>query len=115
MTKGEKSETLCWTCRRGPRSECAWFARHKPVPGWTAERRDVLMQTSVYRRGQLVNCNKREESYRVIDCPLYLEDKREPPPPKWDGPYWDAPVCMECYSRKACMEVKGTCNRRARS
>lgn len=54
------------------------------------------------------------KSYRVADCPLYLEDARETPPPKWDGPYWDAPVCMECYSRKTCMEVKGTCNRRAK-
>lgn len=54
------------------------------------------------------------ESYRVIGCPLYLEDRRDPERQKWDGPYWDAPVCMECYSREICMEVKGTCNRRAR-
>lgn len=109
----EPKDTLCWTCQLGPRSECPWFARHKPVPGWTAVRRDVLMQTSIC--GGKRKVRKYEESYRVEDCPLYLEDEREAPPPKWDGPYWDAPVCMECYSREICMRTKSTCNLRVNS
>lgn len=111
-TRKQHGETKCWTCQRGPRSECAWFAWHKPVPGWTAERSDVLIQTKVTTHRKYRHY---EESYHVIDCPLYLKDDRmEPERPKWDGPYWDAPVCMECYSRQICMEVKGTCNRRAK-
>lgn len=103
-------ETKCWTCQRGPRSGCAWFAEHKPVPGWKAVRRDVLAHE--YRRGR--STPKYEESYRVYDCPLYLEDEERPKHKKWDGPYWDAPVCMECYSREICMRTKSTCNRRAK-
>lgn len=72
------------------------------------------MQTTVHKHGKTRNYQKYEESYRVIDCPLYQEDRSEPECQKWDGPYWDAPVCMECYSRKVCMELKGTCNRRAK-
>lgn len=102
----DRIETICWTCQRGPRSGCAWFARHKPVPGWTAVRRDVLVWDG--------RAYTPSESYRVAACPLYLEDRREQPQPKWDGPYWDAPVCRGCYLRKVCMEVKGTCNRRAK-
>lgn len=71
-----------------------------------------MMQTSTHKRGKFWYYKRYEESYRVIDCPLYLEDRKEPPPPKWDGPYWDAPVCRGCYSCKVCMEVKGTCNKR---
>lgn len=111
-TDPKKSETLCWTCRRPvsePDTQCSWFSRHEPVPGWTAERRDVLMSCGSKTTGRSI-----AESYRVSTCPLYLEDRKEPPPPKWDGPYWDAPVCRGCYSRKVCMEVKGTCNKRAK-
>lgn len=110
----EPKETKCWTCQRGPRSGCPWFADHKPVPGWTAARRDVLMQTTVHKHGKTRNYQKYEESYRVIDCPLYQEDRSEPECQKWDGPYWDAPVCMECYSREICMRTKSTCNMRAK-
>ena len=99
-------ETICWTCKRGPRSECPWFAEHKPVPGWMAERRDVLvLDGRVYTPS---------ESYRVSACPLYMEDRKEPKPLKWDGPYYDAPVCKSCWSRRVCMEMNGTCNRRAK-
>lgn len=105
----EPKETKCWTCQRGPRSECAWFARHKPVPGWTEERRDVMIQTSTHKRGKFRYYKHYEESYRVVDCPLYLEDRREPERLKWDGP-----VCMECWSRRVCMETHATCNRRAK-
>ena len=72
------------------------------------------MQSSVYRNGRTVSYNKREESYRVIKCPLYLEDEEGPKVKKWDGPYWDAPVCVGCYSRRICQRTRSTCNRRAK-
>lgn len=56
MTKFEKSDTLCWTCQRSggpPETQCPWFLRHRPVPGWRAVRRDVMMQTSTHKRGKL--------------------------------------------------------------
>lgn len=113
MSTEQSCETKCWTCQRGPRSGCSWFASHEPVPGWKAERRDVLVQSSTEKRGKRRNFRHYAESYLVIDCPLYLEDERqEKPPVHWDGPYWDAPVCMACYSRAVCMRTKGTCNRR---
>lgn len=107
MDKCRNGETICWTCRRSTNSGCPWSARFQPVPGWTAERRDILS----YDGEKYIPT----ESYRVSVCPLYLEDRREPKCPKWDGPYWDAPLCRACWSRRICMETHGTCNGMARS
>lgn len=68
-------ETLCWHCRnaaaeprrRGP--GCSWSRKeHAPVPGWTAERRDVQIQKDSRRR-----VNGDLESYRVLACPEFEE------------------------------------------
>lgn len=114
MSTEQICETKCWTCQRGPRSECSWFARHEPVPGWQAVRRDVLVKTTVGPTGKRKHLRKRLESYLVVDCPLYLENEKKEKPKRWDGPYWDAPVCLGCYSREICMRTKGTCSRRAK-
>lgn len=78
-TRKQHGETKCCTCQRGPRSECAWFAWHKPVHGWTAKRSDVLTQTKVTTHGKYWYYRHYEESYHVIDCPLYLKDDRMEP------------------------------------
>lgn len=76
--RGKRRATLCWTCSQGPRSGCPWFAEHRPVPGWTAERRDIPIQLWDGRRQV---CEK-AESYRVKACPLYRPD---PPRRKRNG------------------------------
>lgn len=68
------SKTICWTCQQGPRSGCPWFAEHKPVPGWTAERRDVTQQRWDGRQNSLFTV----KSYCVSACPLYLPDPPRP-------------------------------------
>ena len=50
-------ETLCWSRKE-----------HAPVPGWTAERRDVQIQKDSRRR-----VNGDLESYRVLACPEFEE------------------------------------------
>lgn len=66
-----RGETLCWDCRQGPRSGCSWFAEHRPVPGWTAERRDVAVTAIPDGRRD----TRLEESYLVRRCPLYRRDR----------------------------------------
>ena len=66
--------TLCWHCRNAvPNPEtgagCSWSRKeHAPVPGWTAERRDVQIQKDSRRR-----VNGDLESYRVLACPEFEE------------------------------------------
>lgn len=69
-------ETICWTCKKAC-GGCDWSrsgsaAGHnrkvRPVEGWTALRRDV---------GEFNGSRMRMvESYIVIECPLYEEEKR---------------------------------------
>lgn len=65
--KRKVGETLCWSCARaaGAGGVCPWAARLKPVPGWEAQ------PTKIYENGAA------EDSYCVLDCPLYLEEDRE--------------------------------------
>lgn len=103
------SETICWTCQRGPRSERSWFAEHRPVPGWTAERREIQM--TAYTGGK--RYERPTVSYLIRKCPLYQPD----PPRKeedWTGPYYEAPVCMGRWSRRICLNRGSVCNERAR-
>ena len=67
-------ETKCWDCARAC-GLCPWseYKRQRPVPGWTAKRRDVKMQGTWC--GRLVT--RRVESYLVLDCPLFVESVRE--------------------------------------
>ena len=44
-------ETLCFSCSRATKSECAWSERGEPVNGWKAK--------------------PTHAGYRVIECPLY--------------------------------------------
>lgn len=62
-----KKETLCWKCAKAC-GGCSWSSKaHKPVDGWTAERRDVPVQ------------NKPEplESYIVESCPEFVSDGKK--------------------------------------
>lgn len=99
-------ESICWTCKNAVNSRCSWSANYYPVPGWTAVRKDLTSQHGGVRM--------KIESYRVIDCPLYVSDPPRPPKTKYRGPYYDAPICKACYSRDVCMSRKGTCNERSR-
>ena len=71
-----KKETLCWKCAKAC-GGCSWSSlAHKPVTGWTAERRDLYIQ----------NSSVPVESYVVHDCLEYVPDGREHDAPKQDVP-----------------------------
>lgn len=64
-----EKQTLCWYCRHavpsiGKGTGCSWSQKGRPVDGWTAQRRDVLLQRP-YGLNELV------ESYRVENCPRF--------------------------------------------
>lgn len=64
----KKSHSICWTCLRSrpiPGIGCSWARMFKPVKGWGAEK-------TAYP-----SCNGRPDviSYRVYDCPLYVEEQ----------------------------------------
>lgn len=75
MAQGQNGKpTLCWWCQNAvPSAErghgCSWSRAAQPVPGWTAERRDVLMQGAGKR-----NARRVVESYLVTACPLFQRD-----------------------------------------
>lgn len=74
--KCTKKETLCWKCAKAC-GGCSWSSRaHKPVTGWTAERRDLYIQ----------NSSVPVESYVVYDCPEYVSDGREHGEAKYSAP-----------------------------
>ena len=57
-------DTLCWKCAKAC-GGCSWSSKaHKPVEGWTAERRDLYVQ----------NKTDFAESYVVEACPEYVSD-----------------------------------------
>lgn len=74
MEKEVKTPTLCWTCRNSvPKMAngkyicgCSWSVRLEPVKGWTAEK-------------SIKNANSANkiETWNVLDCPEYKEDKPE--------------------------------------
>lgn len=63
--KPVSKQTLCFSCQRPGTSTCAWDASraNTPVEGWTAEKTYHSLKGRV------------SESYRVIDCPLYVKDE----------------------------------------
>lgn len=65
----KKKKTLCWSCQMPTFPDgyppCPWFHRHKPVPGWVADREDVPVN------------GKQRQSFRVYQCPLFLADDRQ--------------------------------------
>lgn len=67
-----KGTTLCWHCANAY-GGCCWTGRDEhgglmfqPVPGWTAEETTVS-----------VGGGKCEKSYRVIECPEFLPERKE--------------------------------------
>ena len=64
--KVHKKETLCWKCAKAC-GGCSWSSKaHKPVTGWTAERRDIPVQ----------NSSVPVESYIVESCPEFVSDRK---------------------------------------
>ena len=64
--------TLCWGCGNAvPDAEgergCPWSREGRPVEGWEAERRDILVQAT-----KPTGEKKRIESYCVITCPAFV-------------------------------------------
>lgn len=60
-SKGERTDTLCWTCKHTNQNECSWFREDaKPVSGWKAIERQM-------RYGM---------SYLVVECPNYEREER---------------------------------------
>lgn len=86
--KCKKKETLCWQCAKAC-GGCSWSSlAHKPVTGWTAERRDLYIQ----------NSSVPVESYVVHDCPEYVPDGREHDAPKQDVPLLPESMVEEMIS-----------------
>ena len=56
--------TKCWTCQNACNNGCSWSRSFKPVEGWKAEK------TYIESNGIFA------ESYNVIECPKYIEDRR---------------------------------------
>jgi len=65
-----KRSTLCLDCDRIV--GCPWMQLHRPVPGWTAVRTYIIESVDgSLRRGDAQV--KLVPSYRVDDCPLFLD------------------------------------------
>ena len=58
-----RKESRCWTCQNCF-GGCEWSREFNPVPGWTAKK------TCIPSNGEY------KESYNVLECPKYMEDKR---------------------------------------
>ncbi len=54
----ERKSTLCWRCDNNA-GLCEWSQSFKPVPGWDAERKDILSSSGA------------TESYIVYRCPKF--------------------------------------------
>lgn len=78
--------TKCWFCMRPGTRSCPWDDSKGsiPTPGWTAIPTPLLIQG----KGIVT-------SYHVIDCPLFVEDKRTAEPVK------TKPTVMEDEELKA--------------
>ena len=61
-----EGSTLCWTCQRAT-GFCSWSHDFRPVQGW------VATPTIIYTR---YGTTPEIESFEVIECPLYIKDKR---------------------------------------
>lgn len=81
-------ESLCWTCERacGGRG-CSWAAHADPVDGWTAVETQIVSNE---------NC---EESYLVLECPLYMIDRR-----------LIGKACRMCKLKKSCKHKGHVCS-----
>ena len=62
----KKKETLCWTCQKAT-CGCSWSRSFIPVEGWKAEETKI----SGVNTSPVIT-----KSYRVIECPEYIEDER---------------------------------------
>lgn len=64
------SDTLCWFCQRAANKGrvCSWADRFEPVEGWQA--------IEVIVRSQDGTIPKPLQSYKVIECPLFVPDIR---------------------------------------
>lgn len=67
--RGNKPQTLCWGCANAT-GGCCWsdYWKHRPVPGWKAERNDIR-----------INSGLSAESYIVYECPEYVPDGHRRP------------------------------------
>lgn len=61
--------SLCWFCDNAY-GGCSWSREFKPVPGWTATRRDMTTSHSVGGKNRQV----KTESYIVHKCPEHVPD-----------------------------------------
>lgn len=69
-----KRSTLCLDCDRIV--GCPWMQLHRPVPGWTAARTYIIESVDgSLRRGDAQV--KLVPSYRVDDCPLFLDPEEK--------------------------------------
>lgn len=59
--------TICWKCKRAVLG-CSWSKSYIPVSGWIA----VKTKIAANKNG----VKKYQESYKVIECPLFEADGR---------------------------------------
>lgn len=67
---GNGPRTICWDCQNAY-GGCSWSKSFRPVDGWNATRRDVLVS------GDKAYAHK-EESYIVHSCPEFQQDEPRP-------------------------------------
>ena len=60
MTRG--TPTLCWDCAKAV-GYCSWSSEFKPVKGWTAEKKEIKVQSGT-----------NVKSYLIYECPLFERD-----------------------------------------
>jgi hypothetical protein len=59
----DKSESLCWRCKKPGTGGCSWDRCFVPVEGWEAELREYPGA-----------CSHPKYSYHVVACPLFEKD-----------------------------------------
>ena len=68
-----KNKTICWTCLRArpiPGIGCSWAKDFTPVKGWVAEETEVNTVRKISGVVKTISYG----SYRVRQCPLYIDE-----------------------------------------
>lgn len=63
-------------------ARCPWLHEGKPVPGWRAEPTRLILRSF---RGKCTVV----DTWKILDCPLYVRPDRTNKQDGTDKPYWD--------------------------
>lgn len=92
-----RSTQKCWDCARTGK-DCSWLRNFEPIPGWKAKKVPWI----AYKGAE----KKKETTYAIIDCPLFIQSETQEERSK---PL--APCCRKCseITKKICNSSAGTC------